>query len=112
MFGGPNSNSSIFVICGAPVSWMDSKHVVFGWVIEGKSVLSKMEEVGTRSGTPSAEVVITYCGQIPCPASHVPLDEHGAEVIHHPRPTCNRLRRPMIKPFVYLFLVGGFRIPW
>ena len=52
MFGGPNSNSSIFVICGAPVSWMDSKHVIFGRVIECKSVLSKMEEVGTRSGTP------------------------------------------------------------
>ena len=60
---GPNSNGSQFFITTAVTSWLDSKHVVFGQVVEGYDVVQKMEAVGSRSsGATSAPVQITDCG--------------------------------------------------
>ncbi|KAL6977116.1 peptidylprolyl isomerase [Sarracenia purpurea var. burkii] len=61
---GPNSNGSQFFICTEKTSWLDGKHVVFGKVVDGYSVVKEMEKVGSDSGTTSATVVIEDCGQV------------------------------------------------
>nr|CAX72379.1 peptidylprolyl isomerase A [Schistosoma japonicum] len=47
---GPNTNGSQFFITTAVCSWLDGKHVVFGRVVEGEDVVTKMEKVGSQSG--------------------------------------------------------------
>ncbi len=59
---GPNTNGSQFFICTAKTEWLDGKHVVFGKVIEGMDVIQKCEEVGSRNGATSKEVLIMDCG--------------------------------------------------
>jgi hypothetical protein len=44
---------------------LDGKHVVFGRLVEGMAVLREMEAVGAKDGTPSKEVVLVDCGQLP-----------------------------------------------
>jgi cyclophilin family peptidyl-prolyl cis-trans isomerase len=61
---GPNTNGSQFFICTAKTTWLDGKHVVFGSVIEGESVVDKVEAVGSDSGKTSREVMISNCGQL------------------------------------------------
>lgn len=61
---GPNTNGSQFFICTARTPWLDGKHVVFGKVVDGYSVVEKMEKVGSESGTTSEPVVIEDCGQV------------------------------------------------
>ncbi|XP_009364457.2 peptidyl-prolyl cis-trans isomerase CYP19-3 [Pyrus x bretschneideri] len=61
---GPNTNGSQFFICTASTPWLDGKHVVFGKVVDGYSVVEKMEKVGSERGTTSEPVVIEDCGQI------------------------------------------------
>jgi cyclophilin family peptidyl-prolyl cis-trans isomerase len=38
-------------------SWLDGKHVVFGEVMEGMSLVKEIEAVGSSSGTTSKPVV-------------------------------------------------------
>jgi len=61
---GPNSNGSQFFICFTKANWLDGKHIVFGQVIHGDNILDDCEDVGSRGGTPSKEVVIVNCGVI------------------------------------------------
>lgn len=61
---GPNTNGSQFFICTDKTSWLDGKHVVFGKVVEGYTVVKEMEKVGSNSGTTKEPVVIEDCGQI------------------------------------------------
>ncbi|VVA12961.1 PREDICTED: peptidyl-prolyl [Prunus dulcis] len=61
---GPNTNGSQFFICTDKTPWLDGKHVVFGKVVDGYTVVKEMEKVGSDSGTTSQPVVIEYCGQI------------------------------------------------
>ncbi|XP_041973628.1 peptidyl-prolyl cis-trans isomerase E [Aricia agestis] len=61
---GPNTNGSQFFLCTAKTEWLDGKHVVFGHVISGLDVLRKMERYGSKSGAPSAKLVITNCGEL------------------------------------------------
>lgn len=64
MHTGPNTNGSQFFICTAKTSHLDGKHVVFGIVESGYEIVKEIEAVGSRSGMPSAKVVITDCGII------------------------------------------------
>lgn len=64
MHTGPNTNGSQFFICTAKASHLDGKHVVFGIVESGYEIVKEIEAVGSRSGMPGAQVVITECGII------------------------------------------------
>jgi len=61
---GKNTNGSQFFITTVPTSWLDGKHVVFGEVIEGMDVVTKVEAVGSQSGQPSKTVKIVDSGEI------------------------------------------------
>uniref|UniRef100_A0A8C7KWW5 PPIase cyclophilin-type domain-containing protein n=1 Tax=Oncorhynchus kisutch TaxID=8019 RepID=A0A8C7KWW5_ONCKI len=61
---GPNTNGSQFFICTANTDWLNGKHVVFGKVVEGLSIVANMEKKGSSSGKCSAKVVIADCGEL------------------------------------------------
>ena len=42
-YSGPDSNGSQFFITLNEAKWLDSKHVVFGEIIDGFEVIDKME---------------------------------------------------------------------
>jgi len=61
---GPNTNGSQFFLCTADTPWLDGKHVVFGKVISGQSVISAIELVGSDSGATRVKVTIADSGQL------------------------------------------------
>jgi len=61
---GKDTNGSQFFLTTVKTQWLDGKHVVFGHVIEGMNVVKQMEEVGSKTGTTSAPVIITDCGAL------------------------------------------------
>jgi len=61
---GPNTNGSQFFLCTAKTHWLDSKHVVFGHVLEGMEVVRLMEKDGSESGTTKHLIVIKDCGEL------------------------------------------------
>ena len=62
---GPNTNGAQFFVTVAKTPWLDGKHTVFGKVFNDESykIVKAIEKLGSRSGTPSAEVKITNCQQ-------------------------------------------------
>ena len=66
---GADTNRSQFFITFAPCKQLDGKHVVFGKVVEGMSVIDKVEAVAVAPGgvteEPTVPVVIADCGALP-----------------------------------------------
>ena len=61
---GPNTNGSQFFITFVKTPWLDGRHTVFGEVLEGKEIISKMEKFGSASGSTSKTMVIADSGEI------------------------------------------------
>jgi peptidyl-prolyl cis-trans isomerase A (cyclophilin A) len=57
---GPDSNGGQFFITVAPTEWLDNKHSVFGFVVEGMNIVSNIAIVATDSGDrPLVDIAIT-----------------------------------------------------
>lgn len=62
---GPNSNKSQFFVTLKGSPHLDGKHVAFGKVVAGKSVLRTLEELDTAPGdVPLLPVTISDCGEL------------------------------------------------
>mmetsp|Transcript_15136 Transcript_15136/g.60781 ORF Transcript_15136/g.60781 Transcript_15136/m.60781 type:complete len:374 (-) Transcript_15136:213-1334(-) len=64
---GPNTNKSQFYITCGQCSWLDSKHVIFGRVLDSgmEDVIYKLEDYGSVQGDPKpegTEITIAACG--------------------------------------------------
>lgn len=67
---GPNTNGSQFFVTTVPTPHLDAKHVVFGKLLAGKSVIRTVEHTPKGpNDKPEEECVITDCGEIPSTAS-------------------------------------------
>lgn len=61
---GANTNGSQFFITTVKTSWLDTKHVVFGAIVDGMDVVKKIESFGTQSGKTTKKITVANCGQL------------------------------------------------
>lgn len=62
---GKDTNGSQFFITTVLTPWLDGKHVVFGEVLEGFDIISKIEKTKTNwSNKPDVDIVISGTGEL------------------------------------------------
>ncbi|MCJ1398795.1 hypothetical protein MMC11_001996 [Xylographa trunciseda] len=62
---GKGTNSSQFFITLAPCQYLNAKHTVFGHVVRGLDVVSRMGKLEVDgSDKPLEDVIITHCGEL------------------------------------------------
>lgn len=79
---GPNTNGSQFFITTVPTPHLDNKHVVFGRVIAGKTIVRALERTAVDSGDkPLKSAIITDSGEL-APEDPLPvkLDDGTGDV--------------------------------
>ncbi|BFZ02468.1 hypothetical protein BsWGS_05507 [Bradybaena similaris] len=65
---GKDTNGSQFFITVKQTSWLDGRHVVFGKILKGMSVVRKIESTATDGrDKPLEDIVIADCGVLPVP---------------------------------------------
>merc|ERR1712070_1312164 len=63
---GPGTNGSQFFVTTVPTPHLDGKHVVFGEVVAGKSIVRQVENTPVGdSDKPKQDVIIADCGELP-----------------------------------------------
>ena len=83
------TNGSQFFITTVPTPHLDGKHVVFGQVIAGRSIVRLIEDSETKKDTDKPIEVITIddCGELPADAvveEKRKIDEFGDPYESHP----------------------------
>lgn len=61
---GPGTNGSQFFITTVTTPHLDGKHVVFGEVLSGKSIVRQLENLPTQSDKPVKDAIIADCGEL------------------------------------------------
>ena len=61
---GPGTNGSQFFVTTTSTPHLDGKHVVFGEVLSGKSIIRQIENEKTQSDKPVRECLITDSGEL------------------------------------------------
>jgi len=61
---GPGTNGSQFFVTTVPTPHLDGKHVVFGEVLSGKSIVRQIENLTVQNDKPTKDVVIADCGEL------------------------------------------------
>ena len=65
MCGAIGTNGSQFFVTTVPTPHLDGKHVVFGEVLAGKSIVRQIENLTTQDGDkPQKDALILECGQL------------------------------------------------
>lgn len=98
--GEADKNCSQFFFTSKAEPKLDGKHVVFGRVIEGISLVSKLESVGTRHGEPLFEAVISDCGELDSEAMKLRKRKFGEE---EPLPSGWKRKESRSQPGLFYF---------
>lgn len=79
---GPNTNAAQFSITLVPLPHLDGKHVVFGVVVDGWSVVKAVEATGSERGRTSLPVLVVGAGELhPDELAPAPADRPPAEPV-------------------------------